>query len=1217
MVTALLALGVTFSLRYYLKNISNTELYLTQVEENLSREAEVAENIIFEYKQHIKNNHFTFEQLLEEQPYPIYIFNQKKLIFWSDHRYAFSYADIQGYYNSKCIEINNSIFLVKKSLLVLNNHDYEFVVLIPLKQDYQVENQYLQTALNSTIFPDNRVEIVLSDAVGYPILSRYHVYLCSIIFPNDYDFYIDKQWVVFFFFAVFVVFYLLEVKEWVALFLQKKKIEEAFWVLFLGLFGLRGIMLIWNFPYSIVPFELFDPTVFASSVISPSLGDLFLNMLASLVFIAFLFKYFLRLFNYRKLKYASNLYRKVLTSLLVILSYLALYYLYYILENIYFNSRIIIDITQELSITLVKLFYLLVFVISAGIYFMVSHLASKLLVRLSNSLYDTTFTFIVASLVYYLVSFAMDMGSMLIFNVNAFYFAITTFFNFPITLRRSGYSTFMYLVTCAATCAIVGAYAVYRFDRSSDIINKHKFANQLLIENDLMGEFGMMEMTEEVQKDQLILNKLSEPYSAEIIEKKIKRRYLGRYYDKYDIKINVFDDIGISKREGGPQYDSLLRQYNRAEYQTEYNNIFFINNIPTGLKQYICFIPIREMEKLKGSIVLELTLKKIVPNSIHPIFIDKKYQGAAPNDLYSYAIYSNHQLIYSYGEYSYDNAFLDLFRPTESLFLDSEIETQNYHHLRVPGEGNKNIIISSSKYPYDNIFSNFSFLFFWLVFFILSGLTLYSFFLGEERANLSFATKVQIYLNFAFFVPMIIVSTIIISLLSKENEKEVRGDYIEKAQNIRNELITTLTSYEKQLVSKEAMLDAIIEASKLTQSDINLYNKQGRLIGASQSLLFDINLYSEWVNPEAYAGLIERKQSKLVSDERIGSLDFNAAYVGMFSNVSGEPLGVISIPFLSSKANFKHQVIQIFSVIIRIFTFIFAILLIISYLSSRALIKPLNLITQKLKKTTLSGDDEPLDYNKEDEFGLLIGEYNKMLVKLEESRIALARSEKEIAWREMAKQVAHEIKNPLTPMKLQLQQLQRVLDTDNERVKRSITVLLDQIDTLSDIATSFSSFAKMPLPKDERFEISSVLKETLSLHSLHSNSRPMKVVEDISEGSFFVLGDQKLMSRIFTNLILNGIQSVPEGRFPEIHVSLTPVKPNKILVEIRDNGSGIPEYIQNKIFVPDFSTKVNGSGIGLAIAKRGIEHSGGSIWFETEIGIGTSFFVEMPLCKEA
>jgi two-component system, NtrC family, nitrogen regulation sensor histidine kinase NtrY len=240
-----------------------------------------------------------------------------------------------------------------------------------------------------------------------------------------------------------------------------------------------------------------------------------------------------------------------------------------------------------------------------------------------------------------------------------------------------------------------------------------------------------------------------------------------------------------------------------------------------------------------------------------------------------------------------------------------------------------------------------------------------------------------------------------------------------------------------------------------------------------------------------------------------------------------------------------------------------------------------------------------------------------MLTKLEESKFSLAQSEKQSAWREMAKQVAHEIKNPLTPMKLTLQQLQRTLPGTNpvtdRAVSRTLDSLLDQIDNISDIATSFSDFANMPMPQNELVELTSVVHKAADLYA---DDKRVSIRRQIEVGPVWIMGDRQLLMRIMTNLIINGIQSVPPDQRPIIDLRLFTTDGNAN-IEIHDNGQGISESIRSKVFLPNFSTKQGGTGIGLAISKRGIEHAGGSIWYETTLDVGTSFFIALPLSTPA
>jgi two-component system, NtrC family, nitrogen regulation sensor histidine kinase NtrY len=216
----------------------------------------------------------------------------------------------------------------------------------------------------------------------------------------------------------------------------------------------------------------------------------------------------------------------------------------------------------------------------------------------------------------------------------------------------------------------------------------------------------------------------------------------------------------------------------------------------------------------------------------------------------------------------------------------------------------------------------------------------------------------------------------------------------------------------------------------------------------------------------------------------------------------------------------------------------------------------------------------------------------------------------------MAKQVAHEIKNPLTPMKLSLQMLQRKIGSDEAAVdinliRRSVTTMIDQIDNLSDIVTSFSDFARMPVPKMELFDLVEVVKKSIDLYA---EDRNIVLTSDIQMNEAWVKGDRQLISRTITNLIINAIQSVPVIRKAQIHIGLVPNQ-ESVTLECRDNGAGIPDAIKNKIFMMNFSTKSGGSGVGLAVAKRGIEHADGSIWFETKIDAGTTFFISLPLAE--
>jgi len=323
-------------------------------------------------------------------------------------------------------------------------------------------------------------------------------------------------------------------------------------------------------------------------------------------------------------------------------------------------------------------------------------------------------------------------------------------------------------------------------------------------------------------------------------------------------------------------------------------------------------------------------------------------------------------------------------------------------------------------------------------------------------------------------------------------------------------------------------------------------------------------------------------------------------------------LGVLGIPFFGSGLSLEKDQTNILATILNIFTLIFIALVVLSYFVSKWLTFPLKFITQSLRRTSLTKINQPLVWKSDDEIGLMVKEYNQMLFNLSESKAELEQSQREKAWREIAQQVAHEIKNPLTPMKLTLQQLERSVQSGTnlpEKTEKAVSSLLVQVDTLNDIASSFSSFAKMPEPVIQQLDIVMLLKRIIDLHS-HTG----EIVFKSTYQELPVWGDEQLLGRTFSNIILNAFQSVKAGVSPMVKISLEK-NLSMCQVSFSDNGKGIEPAVAERIFYPHFTTKKSGSGLGLAIARQAIEQMKGKIWFETTVGKGTTFFIELPLSE--
>src|SRR5690606_13629727 len=280
--------------------------------------------------------------------------------------------------------------------------------------------------------------------------------------------------------------------------------------------------------------------------------------------------------------------------------------------------------------------------------------------------------------------------------------------------------------------------------------------------------------------------------------------------------------------------------------------------------------------------------------------------------------------------------------------------------------------------------------------------------------------------------------------------------------------------------------------------------------------------------------------------------------------------------------------------ILNVFAVVFIALIVLSYVVSEWLTFPLHFITRSLSRTSLTKTNQPLRWDARDEIGMMVKEYNQMLYKLSESKAELEQSQRERAWREIAQQVAHEIKNPLTPMKLTLQQLERQLENGDdvqEKIPRALDSLTSEVDTLNEIASSFSTFAKMPVPDIQRAELAGLIERIGDLHAPSAAISFRHPTGDVD-----VLGDPQLLGRVLSNLILNAFQAARPGTPIRVDISLERVE-DVWRISFRDNGKGIDPKVADRVFVPHFSTKRSGSGLGMAISRQGIEQMNGSIRF--------------------
>lgn len=337
---------------------------------------------------------------------------------------------------------------------------------------------------------------------------------------------------------------------------------------------------------------------------------------------------------------------------------------------------------------------------------------------------------------------------------------------------------------------------------------------------------------------------------------------------------------------------------------------------------------------------------------------------------------------------------------------------------------------------------------------------------------------------------------------------------------------------------------------------------------------------------------------------------------GMTSKLKIAKLNPLFIKIVSNNPSDRISNVNDFmGTLINIYVFLFIIAGALAIFISKPITDPITAIGERMRQLNLGKENKPLSYAKNDELGALVNEYNQMIDKLDSSTKLIAQTERDSAWREMAKQVAHEIKNPLTPMKLSIQYLQKaiaVADADPQAlVSRISHTLIEQIDNLSQIANEFSNFGTLPKGNNDKVSLNEVVEV---IHDLFRKRDDMDIYLEEPIDDVIVFADKHHLIRILNNLVKNAMQAIPEDRRGVIHLRLYK-EGSKALIRVSDNGTGIPDYMKDKVFTPNFTTKNSGTGLGLAISANMIDTFNGKIYFETEENVGTDFYIEIPLMR--
>ncbi len=482
-----------------------------------------------------------------------------------------------------------------------------------------------------------------------------------------------------------------------------------------------------------------------------------------------------------------------------------------------------------------------------------------------------------------------------------------------------------------------------------------------------------------------------------------------------------------------------------------------------------------------------------------------------------------------------------------------------------------------------------------------------------KLSKLSLRTRIFISMTVLILLASILIAAVTIYQYKEEAEEYHQERLERKEERIKitiNNVLksTTYPVTEENVISIFRHKGRIYQISEEHSLPINIYDLSGQLLITSEGSFVD-NMVDKKLTSvviDTLASLYNKRY--LVKSEKNGD-KFLTSYT-YISDSRARPLAVLNLPYLEDDDLITRELLEFLQRLGQVYLLMLFIAILLAYFLSKYITRSLKTISETIDQTRLDKRNKRITIgDASEEIYSLVNAYNSMIDELEQSAAMLAKSEREAAWREMAKQVAHEIKNPLTPMRLTVQSFQRKFDPNDDNIFQKVQeysdTLIQQIDTMSSIASAFSNFAQMPAQKSETLDVVKIVGLALDIFNEDYIIFPSEKEEIIAKF------DRTQLIRVVTNLVKNGIQAIPEGRTPKIIVDVFTENDN-VVITVADNGVGISEENTKKVFEPKFTTKTSGMGLGLAMVKNIVETYKGNITFTSQEEKGTIFKVRFP-----
>ncbi len=1168
-----------------------------------------------------------FLKRLTEKEYFLYVYYTNdiglhNITFWNTQTVQPTEPLLQTNKKSGFIQLANGFYTWRKAAIGNNT----LLALIPIKWNYIVTNEYLHNSFVIGNKIENNYDIsfqannnAVKSADGNILF--YIIQKVSIVIPENN---IAAAWLKILA-AICVLLFIHFCATWLAL---HKQMGKAFLFLLFSIVLLRVASYYFPIPLNFRQFELFDPAIYGSNVVLRSLGDLLINAVLFVWFITFV-----RHYLYEKnfiLQFKNPLTKWIILILSVLLLIATTFACGHIVRTMVADSQISFDVINFFTLTIYSAVGFVVLCCTSIGYFLISQILLYLLIPLFPkkriALYFTvavlgllllTLRFGNPTIEFELYMLIWLMGYLVLLS-NRF---LTLLAN-QITSSRMVFWLFFFSVSITAVIVLE--------NKKKELLNREHYAEALSTKADPSSETLMNTLLTDFRNDFLAANfsRLLKDSTNRFLKDSLVNGNFSGYTNKYNTKVFSFDAREKPLfNEDSTEYNTLNMLLNTQAKPTSIADLYYYDESFDKFT-YISKKNITDTGgNLLGYVFILANRKTAKTDAPYTDLFSKGQKNSIENSpVYSFAVYNKLQLVNSHNDYAFATKLSQADIPKEEY----EFKSKNGYDELWYKAGPESIVIIAKE---DNFsiesMTLFSYLFcaflmlaavFWLLnIFIRSRLSRQKF-----RSFWQVSIRNQIHGTIIFISVLsflvIGVATILFFINRFENnnreklsrvihvmENEVRISFSDVA--MFDDVIKIYDSAYRQKLEQ-----TIAKISEIHATDFNVYDIDGNLQASSLPLPYNKGIVSTRMDPLAYYHLNRLREVQYFKNEKIGDLNFVSNYVPVIDE-TGREYAYLNIPYFTSQSQLKLEIANFLVTIINLNAFIFLIAGIVALFITNRITNSFSFISNKMKEVNLGKMNEPIEWKRNDEIGELVKEYNKMVGKLDVSAGALAKSEREGAWREMARQVAHEIKNPLTPMKLSLQYLQKSINENLPNTKELTAnvakTLVEQIEHLSEIAGQFSQFANIGNPHNEIFDLNNSLHTVVQLYSVDENLqltwKPLPQV-------ILIDADRTHINRLFTNLILNAIQAIPEDRTPHIEMEEI-LSGDKVMIKITDNGMGISDESQTNIFTPNFTTKTSGTGLGLAMCKGIVEQAKGNIWFETKPGKGTTFFVELPIAN--